>query len=118
MKILSKSAFDTARLEWTAPCASLQVTHASPREQRVNRGCLYICSGFPAAEARPVFAVLCTSALRDALIQARVERSGRLIEITASGPAKLLDAAKNWSRLSAAADTDADLNQMFGERPC
>ena len=65
-----------------------------------------------------MFAVLCTSALQDALIRARVERSGRLIEITASGLAKLLDAAKNWNRLSAAAGIDADLNQMSDEKPC
>lgn len=38
-------------------------------------------------------AVLCTSALQGALIQARVERSGRPIEITAAELARLLDNA-------------------------
>jgi hypothetical protein len=64
-----------------------------------------------------VLAVLCTSELQGALIEARAERSGRPIEITASELAKLLDAATSWSRPSAAADTGAGLNQMFGERP-
>lgn len=46
----------------------------------------------PRAEA---LAVLCTSALQGALIQARVERSGRAIEVTAAELARLLeDAAK------------------------
>jgi TetR/AcrR family transcriptional repressor of lmrAB and yxaGH operons len=37
-------------------------------------------------------AVLCTSALQGALIQARVERSGRPIEVTAAELARLLEA--------------------------
>lgn len=42
----------------------------------------------PRAEA---LAVLCTSALQGALIQARVERSGRAIEVTAAELARLLE---------------------------
>jgi TetR/AcrR family transcriptional repressor of lmrAB and yxaGH operons len=49
--------------------------------------------GFPKARA-DALAILCTSALQGALIQARVERSGRPIEITASELARLLEAAK------------------------
>jgi TetR/AcrR family transcriptional repressor of lmrAB and yxaGH operons len=49
--------------------------------------------GLPRARA-DALAVLCTSALQGALIQARVERSGRPLEITASELAKLLEAAK------------------------
>lgn len=44
----------------------------------------------PRAEA---LAVLCTSALQGALIQARVERSGRPIEVTAAELARLLELA-------------------------
>jgi len=50
--------------------------------------------GFQRARA-DALAILCTSALQGALIQARVERSGRPLEITASELAKLLEAAKN-----------------------
>jgi TetR/AcrR family transcriptional repressor of lmrAB and yxaGH operons len=49
--------------------------------------------GFPRARA-DALAILCTSALQGALIQSRVERSGRPIEVTAVELAKLLDAAK------------------------
>ena len=50
-----------------------------------------VADGFarPRAEA---LAVLCTSALQGALIQARVERSGRPIEVTASELARLIEA--------------------------
>jgi TetR/AcrR family transcriptional regulator, lmrAB and yxaGH operons repressor len=48
--------------------------------------------GFPKARA-DALAVLCTSALQGALIQARVERSGRPLETTAAELARLLDAA-------------------------
>ncbi|MDE1935505.1 TetR/AcrR family transcriptional regulator [Bradyrhizobium sp.] len=51
-----------------------------------------IADGFPKARAEAL-AVLCTSALQGALIQARVERSGRALETTASELARLLDAA-------------------------
>ncbi len=51
-----------------------------------------IADGFPKARAEAL-AVLCTSALQGALIQARVERSGRALEATASELARLLDAA-------------------------
>ena len=51
-----------------------------------------IADGFPKARAEAL-AVLCTSALQGALIQARVERSGRPLEATASELARLLDAA-------------------------
>jgi TetR/AcrR family transcriptional regulator, lmrAB and yxaGH operons repressor len=47
--------------------------------------------GFQKARA-DALATLCTSALQGALIQARVERSSRPIEITAAELAKLLDA--------------------------
>jgi TetR/AcrR family transcriptional regulator, lmrAB and yxaGH operons repressor len=47
--------------------------------------------GFVKARA-DALAVLCTSALQGALIQARVERSGRPIEITAAELARLLEA--------------------------
>ena len=49
-----------------------------------------VADGFarPRAEA---LAVLCTSALQGALIQARVERSGRPIEVTAAELARLLE---------------------------
>lgn len=50
--------------------------------------------GFQRARA-DALAILCTSALQGALIQARVERSGRPLEITASELTKLLEAAKN-----------------------
>jgi len=45
----------------------------------------------PRAEA---LAVLCTSALQGSLIQARVERSGRPIEITAAELARLIEAER------------------------
>jgi TetR/AcrR family transcriptional repressor of lmrAB and yxaGH operons len=50
-----------------------------------------VADGFarPRAEA---LAVLCTSALQGALIQARVERSGRPIEVTAAELARLIEA--------------------------
>jgi AcrR family transcriptional regulator len=51
-----------------------------------------VADGFPKARA-DALAVLCTSALQGALIQARVERSGRALEITAIELARLLDAA-------------------------
>ncbi|MBB4371318.1 hypothetical protein GGD63_004116 [Bradyrhizobium sp. cir1] len=38
--------------------------------------------------------MLCTSALQGALIQARVERSGRRIEVTATELARLIEAEK------------------------
>lgn len=47
--------------------------------------------GFAKARA-DALAVLCTSALQGALIQARVERSGRPIEVTAAELARLLEA--------------------------
>ena len=47
--------------------------------------------GFARARA-DALAVLCTSALQGALIQARVERSGRPIEVTAAELARLLEA--------------------------
>lgn len=47
--------------------------------------------GFARARA-DALAVLCTSSLQGALIQARVERSGRPIEVTATELARLLDA--------------------------
>ena len=53
-----------------------------------------VADGFQRARA-DALAILCTSALQGALIQARVERSGRLLEITASELAKLIEAAKN-----------------------
>jgi TetR/AcrR family transcriptional repressor of lmrAB and yxaGH operons len=46
--------------------------------------------GFSKARA-DALAVLCTSSLQGALIQARVERSGRPIEVTAAELARLLD---------------------------
>jgi len=49
-----------------------------------------VADGFPRARA-DALAVLCTSALQGALIQARVERSGRPLEITAAELARLLD---------------------------
>ncbi len=52
-----------------------------------------VADGFPRARA-DALAVLCTSALQGALIQARVERSGRPLEITAAELARLLDKAK------------------------
>lgn len=51
-----------------------------------------VADGFPKARA-DALAVLCTSALQGALIQARVERSGRPIEIAAAELARLLDQA-------------------------
>jgi TetR/AcrR family transcriptional regulator, lmrAB and yxaGH operons repressor len=48
-----------------------------------------VADGFSRARA-DTLAVLCTSALQGALIQARVERSGRPLEITAAELAKLL----------------------------
>lgn len=52
-----------------------------------------IADGFarPRAEA---LAVLCTSALQGSLIQARVERSGRPIEVTAAELARLIEAER------------------------
>jgi TetR/AcrR family transcriptional regulator, lmrAB and yxaGH operons repressor len=47
--------------------------------------------GFAPARANTL-ALLCTSALQGALIQARVERSGRPIEVTATELARLLEA--------------------------
>ena len=47
--------------------------------------------GFAKARA-DALAVLCTSALQGALVQARVERSGRPIEVTATELARLLEA--------------------------
>ena len=47
--------------------------------------------GFAKARA-DALAVLCTSALQGALIQARIERSGRPIEVTAAELARLLEA--------------------------
>ena len=47
--------------------------------------------GFARARA-DALAVLCTSALQGALVQARVERSGRPIEMTAAELARLLEA--------------------------
>ena len=49
-----------------------------------------IADGLPRARA-DALAILCTSALQGALIQARVERSGRPLEITAAELARLLD---------------------------
>ena len=49
-----------------------------------------IADGFAGSRA-DALAVLCTSALQGALIQARVERSGRPIETTAAELAKLLE---------------------------
>jgi TetR/AcrR family transcriptional repressor of lmrAB and yxaGH operons len=46
-------------------------------------------------------AVLCTSSLQGALIQARVERSGRPIEVTAIELARLLEAGANRTCLEA-----------------
>lgn len=51
-----------------------------------------VADGFPRARA-DALAVLCTAALQGALIQARVERSGRPLEITATELARLLDRA-------------------------
>ena len=51
-----------------------------------------VADGFPKIRA-DALAVLCTSALQGALIQARVERSGRALEITAAELAQLLDRA-------------------------
>jgi AcrR family transcriptional regulator len=51
-----------------------------------------VADGFPRARA-DALAVLCTSALQGALIQSRVERSGRPLEITATELARLLDKA-------------------------
>jgi TetR/AcrR family transcriptional regulator, lmrAB and yxaGH operons repressor len=51
-----------------------------------------VADGFPKARA-DALAVLCTSALQGALIQARVERSGRALETTATELARLLDQA-------------------------
>jgi TetR/AcrR family transcriptional regulator, lmrAB and yxaGH operons repressor len=51
-----------------------------------------VADGFPRARA-DALAVLCTSALQGALIQSRVERSGRPLEITAAELAKLLETA-------------------------
>lgn len=51
-----------------------------------------VADGFPRARA-DALAVLCTSALQGALIQARVERSGRPLETTAAELARLLEAA-------------------------
>ena len=48
--------------------------------------------GFPQVRA-DALAVLCTSSLQGALIQARAERSGRPIEVTAVELARLLEAA-------------------------
>lgn len=51
-----------------------------------------VADGFAGARA-DALAVLCTSALQGALIQARVERSGRPIEVTAAELARLLEMA-------------------------
>jgi TetR/AcrR family transcriptional regulator, lmrAB and yxaGH operons repressor len=51
-----------------------------------------VADGFPRPRA-DALAVLCTSALQGALIQSRVERSGRPLEITAAELARLLDQA-------------------------
>ena len=50
-----------------------------------------IADGFAKPRAETL-AVLCTSALQGALIQARVERSGRPIETTATELARLIEA--------------------------
>jgi TetR/AcrR family transcriptional regulator, lmrAB and yxaGH operons repressor len=50
-----------------------------------------VADGFQKARA-DALAILCTSALQGALIQARVERSGRPITITAAELARLLEA--------------------------
>jgi TetR/AcrR family transcriptional repressor of lmrAB and yxaGH operons len=50
--------------------------------------------GYPKPRA-DALAVLCTSALQGALIQARVERSARPIEITASELARMLDMTRD-----------------------
>jgi TetR/AcrR family transcriptional repressor of lmrAB and yxaGH operons len=58
---------------------------------RVSMIAAKLCAdGFPKARA-DALAILCTSALQGALIQARVERSGRPLEITASELARMLD---------------------------
>jgi TetR/AcrR family transcriptional repressor of lmrAB and yxaGH operons len=49
-----------------------------------------VADGFARARA-DALAVLCTSALQGALIQARVERSGKPIEVTAAELARLLE---------------------------
>ncbi|NOJ49950.1 TetR/AcrR family transcriptional regulator [Bradyrhizobium archetypum] len=49
-----------------------------------------VADGHPKARAEAL-AVLCTSAMQGALIQARVERSGRPIEVTAAELARLLE---------------------------
>jgi len=49
-----------------------------------------VADGFPRPRAETL-AVLCTSALQGALIQARVERSGRPIEVTAAELARLIE---------------------------
>jgi TetR/AcrR family transcriptional repressor of lmrAB and yxaGH operons len=49
-----------------------------------------VADGFPRPRAETL-AVLCTSALQGALIQARVERSGRSIEIAAAELARLIE---------------------------
>src|SRR5579871_1064436 len=51
-----------------------------------------VAGGFSPARA-DALALLCTSALQGALIQARVERSGRPIEVTAAELARLLESA-------------------------
>ena len=51
-----------------------------------------VADGFPKPRA-DALAILVTSALQGALIQARVERSGRALEITAAELAQLLDRA-------------------------
>jgi TetR/AcrR family transcriptional repressor of lmrAB and yxaGH operons len=51
-----------------------------------------VADGFQRARA-DALAILCTSALQGALIQARVERSGRPLEIAAGELARLLDNA-------------------------
>ncbi|MBB4360772.1 TetR/AcrR family transcriptional repressor of lmrAB and yxaGH operons [Bradyrhizobium sp. CIR18] len=54
-----------------------------------------VSDGFVRSRAETL-AVLCTSALQGALIQARVERSGRPIEVTAAELARLIErAARN-----------------------
>jgi len=71
------------------------VTEAGRTAYRIRVALLsdkLVADGFPRARA-DALAILCTSALQGALIQARVERSGRPLEITAAELARLLDQA-------------------------
>jgi TetR/AcrR family transcriptional repressor of lmrAB and yxaGH operons len=73
------------------------VTEAGRAAYRIRVSILadrLVADGFQRARA-DALAILCTSALQGALIQARVERSGRPLEITASELARLIEAAKN-----------------------